>query len=1037
MNQTNNRHIRVFISSTFQDLREEREYLIKIIIPQLQVEASKRDVTLTFVDLRWGITDEEVQNGKVLEICLNEIENCHPFFIGIIGDRYGWCPTTNDVNDNLIERWGKWLLDDIEKELSITEIEMQYGALRSQDSIDASFFIKEAINTSKSDNPFKLERLIYTIRNSQKYPYYCYDNKEQLGELIKERFISILNERFPIKSYSSIDKIEIAQSEFVHSRTETFIKDENAFNIIDNFVNNDENKELYILGESGSGKSALIANWVKESRPCENIDILSHFIGTTFERIDSSALLLILIEQIKNKYGISGIIDETRNINDQFKCAIRSIPSDKTLILVLDALDQLLNTEDKSFMGFLPSGINNVKYIITSTNDTNIKEIALARKGLIYEMPETNNREKKAFIELYLNKYGKSIEQQFLEQITNSDISNNYLRLKVLLDLLIHHGEHDNLNIVLDSFLSCPATDFYQNVLSVYENTFTRDLVSHCFSLLCFSKSGLQEDEIQEMLEINQLKWSELYCSIHGYLVSVGGLLTFSHKNIFEAAKLRYSENEERTHKEIIRYFGQDKTKRSMYEIPHHLLCTNDHFCLFKLLEIPDILHYYLKSDQPTLATYINYLLDVDSHKYSISSLVPDINKAIKYVSNPKEFYHGFGYFITTFFGEYNLGLICYESSLRFAEDKSLLNDATTYNNIAYIYGQNGMYRESIEFAQKALDIRTNALGSNHALVAQSLSVIGYAYDKLNDFPKAMDCFQKCSSIHLSQNRNINDILVANDYNNIGHVFVNMGNLTRGLEFSQLALELRRKNLGEKDFDTAMSLHNIGAIYFKLERKQEAEIYLDKAKTIWTDILGQNHPQIAIALFDLGILYSETGRIELAIKYTEEALNIREKNLNLLHPDYIACLNQLGELTYNSNNHKKSVKYNKRLYTLLKENADLIDKNRYGQITVGQRLYNSYLLLSDYDYENGLSTLSEIIGTCEKYIPQNDALILNLKMTKKMLEDKRMQGLSPTQPLKIQLSQSHTTSSKSETNDSSVEESGNRFAKWIKSLFFK
>ena len=118
--------------------------------------------------------------------------------------------------------------------------------------------------------------------------------------------------------------------------------------------------------------------------------------------------------------------------------------------------------------------------------DTNIKEIALARKGLIYEMPETNNREKKAFIELYLNKYGKSIEQQFLEQITNSDISNNYLRLKVLLDLLIHHGEHDNLNIVLDSFLSCPATDFYQNVLSVYENTFTRDLVSHCFSLLCF-----------------------------------------------------------------------------------------------------------------------------------------------------------------------------------------------------------------------------------------------------------------------------------------------------------------------------------------------------------------------------------------------------------------------------------------------------------------------------------------------------------------------------------------------------------------------
>lgn len=1037
MNQTTNRHIRVFISSTFQDLREEREYLIKIIIPQLQVEASKRDVTLTFVDLRWGITDEEVQNGKVLEICLNEIENCHPFFVGIIGDRYGWCPTTNDVNNNLIQRWGKWLLDDIEKELSITEIEMQHGALRVQDSIDASFFIKSTINTSKSDNPVKLKKLIDTIRNSHKYPFYSYDNKEQLGELVKERFTTILNHRFPIKSYSSIDKIGISQLEFAHSRTETFIKDKNAFNVINNFVSNDENKELYILGESGSGKSALIANWINESFPCENVDILYHYIGTSFERIDSYALLSILIEQIKNKNDISGLIDETKNINEQFKCAIQSVSSDKTLVIVLDALDQLFNIEDKSFMGSLPWGINNVKYIITSTYDNNINEIALARKGLIYEMPDTNSQGKKAFIELYLNKYGKSIEQEFLEQITNSDISNNYLRLKVLLDLLIHYGDHDNLNKVLDVFLTCPTKDFYQNVLSVYEDTFTRDLVSHCFSLLCFSRSGLQEDELQEMLEINQLKWSELYCSIHGHLVSVGGLLTFSHKNIFEAAKLRYIEYEERTHKEIIRYFGQDKTKRSMYEIPHHLMCTKEHFVLYKLLEIPDILLYHLKSDQPTLATYIKYLLDVDSQKYSINSLIPDFDKAIKYVSNPKEFYHGLGYFITTFFGDYNQGFICYENSLRFKDDENQLNDATTYNNIAYIYGQNGWYEKSIEFGQKALYIRTAELGNDHALVAQSLSVVGYAYDKLNDFPKAMDCFQKCLSIHLSQKENISDILVANDYNNIGHVFVNMGNLTRGLEFSQLAFELRRRNLGEMDFDTAMSYHNIGAIYSKMDRKQEAETYLEKAKTIWTDILGPNHPQIAIALFDLGVLYSETGKIELAIECMEAALNIREQKLSHLHPDFIGCLNQLSEITYNSNNHIKSVKYNELLYTLLKENADLIDKNRYGQITVGQRLYNSYLLISDYDYEKGLTTLSEIICTCEKYIPQNDTLILNLKMTKKMLEDKRTQGLSPTQPLKIQINQSHSTSNKSETNDSSVDTGENRFAKWIKALFFK
>ena len=52
----NNRVIRVFISSTFRDMQDERDELMKKTFPVLRRKAAERDVTLTELDLRWGIT---------------------------------------------------------------------------------------------------------------------------------------------------------------------------------------------------------------------------------------------------------------------------------------------------------------------------------------------------------------------------------------------------------------------------------------------------------------------------------------------------------------------------------------------------------------------------------------------------------------------------------------------------------------------------------------------------------------------------------------------------------------------------------------------------------------------------------------------------------------------------------------------------------------------------------------------------------------------------------------------------------------------
>ena len=57
------RVIRVFLSSTFRDFGEERDLLVKKVFPELRRLCRQRQVELVDVDLRWGITAEEAEQG--------------------------------------------------------------------------------------------------------------------------------------------------------------------------------------------------------------------------------------------------------------------------------------------------------------------------------------------------------------------------------------------------------------------------------------------------------------------------------------------------------------------------------------------------------------------------------------------------------------------------------------------------------------------------------------------------------------------------------------------------------------------------------------------------------------------------------------------------------------------------------------------------------------------------------------------------------------------------------------------------------------
>src|SRR3954470_17420980 len=82
----------VFISSTFRDMHAERDHLVQVVFPALRERLEPYRVHLIDIDLRWGLTADQVENDLGVDLCLRQVDECRPFFVALLGGRYGWVP---------------------------------------------------------------------------------------------------------------------------------------------------------------------------------------------------------------------------------------------------------------------------------------------------------------------------------------------------------------------------------------------------------------------------------------------------------------------------------------------------------------------------------------------------------------------------------------------------------------------------------------------------------------------------------------------------------------------------------------------------------------------------------------------------------------------------------------------------------------------------------------------------------------------------------------------------------------------------------
>ena len=93
---------RIFVSSTFSDLKAERDALQREVFPRLREFCLQHGCRFQAIDLRWGVSEEASLDQQTMKICLEELRRCQrvtprPNFIVLLGDRYGWRPLPDQI----------------------------------------------------------------------------------------------------------------------------------------------------------------------------------------------------------------------------------------------------------------------------------------------------------------------------------------------------------------------------------------------------------------------------------------------------------------------------------------------------------------------------------------------------------------------------------------------------------------------------------------------------------------------------------------------------------------------------------------------------------------------------------------------------------------------------------------------------------------------------------------------------------------------------------------------------------------------------
>ena len=209
---------------------------------------------------------------------------------------------------------------------------------------------------------------------------------------------------------------------------------------------------------------------------------------------------------------------------------------------------------------------------------------------------------------------------------------------------------------------------------------------------------------------------------------------------------------------------------------------------------------------------------------------------------------------------------------------------AAMLSEVGACYRGQGKYGDSVSCFRQALALLERLGEAESPDYATAVNNLAGTYRLMGRYDEAEAAYTECLRRY-RQTLGEGHVLYAAALNNLGLLSLDQGDLDRAarlLDEASSVLSLHPECLDE----FATSLCNLGALFQKLGRMEEAGERLRRAAALYEEKLGTATPHYHATLNSLGLVYYKTGRFREAAECLERA---ERAALALYGPEHREC----------------------------------------------------------------------------------------------------------------------------------------------------
>lgn len=914
-----NRIVKIFISSTFREMISERDEIQQIVFTKIRFWARKLGILVLPIDLRWGITEQDIMDGKLAEQCEEAIRFCEPYFIALLGCTYG--------TDS------KKVLGSVDKVYhgkSVTDYEITKGVLEIYNQKALIYNISYSKVREKLFKKLKLNKLKKKIAQQ--------NNIIEIN--IRERLITTM-----IGDIKSLLESDFSDEYYHDSMTKDAFFVKSCY--YSQYYNNFFSKRYFDHFLGYSFRICFIKN--------RELDTISTFMYNLAFNNDKSDSTLVFYHDFSVTPYIKSYDGLLKHLIDFISAEIKTYHySCGNLYEDLCYLVALLNTNKVNFNIFIDS-LNLIDRMEADkiTNMFSNKLFFNFRIHLSFfdgadffsmipqfEVKELSRYLAESFIKYYLHEYKKDNNNELTNEIVHHLLlSSSYdiSFLQLLLNEVLMRGcpsnqiinEIDKLTAVknAEEVYGLIIERLINNMSVQSKNYVIRDI---CVLLTIVNDYVLYEDfqyilgsmgyKSFEIIEGLELLNSLLSICENQYRFRFTGIANVVNQKYSKIVKkiektyfLEYFLNIEPSYHsltELISYYrrsGEIKKIIDMVLKPEtFFLLYHDNMALLyniinedmeyssqKIMELVGMLDLERVCDFEVLSDFV-----INSGNYRIAyDLLDEISKQERFqpLSLIKKGY------LSRERGNY-------EEAINYLEQFVGLNQSNieysikAYDYLSYCYGKTNKMDRSVVFAEKAIKLRKENLSRFEFDLPVSLNSLAYYYFRLGDYEKALPLYEE-------------------------------------------ACRIRIRYLGTMHPRVANNMNNIGKIYLRRKHFREAESVFSSSLNILLETVGSHHIYTMICKMNLimckSILSADfEDMLKETISVKEELCNIMKEN------DYIAYSNMLiGMLKIQLSETEEGISYLKKSADYYKHNGS---SDSYEAELINKVLSNPNRRMEDY-----------------------------------------------------------------------------------------